>query len=173
MRFLILSLWAAVAVAHGADNSTSRILACAAVPADAARLSCYDGVARGLRSQPPPAAATGAPATAAPASAPAAAAVPRTPVADTGAAKRDFGLPPVKREIVEEVKSVKATVTATHHRPNGALVMELDNGQRWQQLGNADLGVQVGDSVTISRAMLGSFWMLPPSGRGSKVSRLR
>jgi hypothetical protein len=67
---------------------------------------------------------------------------------------------------------VKATVTATRHGPSGALVVELDNGQRWQQLGSADMGLQVGDSVTISRALLGSFWLAPPNGRGSKVSRL-
>ena len=159
MRYLILGLWAATACAYGADNSTSRILACATVSADAERLKCYDEVAKAMRSSPPAAVA------AAPAAAPA------TPA--PAAVARDFGLPPVKPEVVAEVKSVQATVTATHHRPNGALVIELDNGQRWQQLGSADMELKVGDSVTISRAMLGSFWLAPPSGRGSKVSRLQ
>ena len=162
MRFLILSLGAAAAIAYGADSSTSKILACADVPAEAARLSCYDGVARGLRSKSPPVAATAAPGTATPAPSMA------TPVAQT----REFGLPPVKAPPPDEIKSVTATVTATHHGRSGALVIELDNGQRWQQLGSADMGLQVGDSVTISRALLGSFWLAPPNGRGSKVSRL-
>jgi len=85
---------------------------------------------------------------------------------------REFGLPPVKAPPPDEIKSVQATVTATHHGPGGALVIELDNGQRWKQLGSADMGLKVGDSVTISRALLGSFWLAPPNGRGSKVSRL-
>ena len=86
---------------------------------------------------------------------------------------REFGLPLIKPSAEQEIKSVKAIVTATHPGPGGGLVIELDNGQRWQQLGSADMELQVGDSVTISRAMLGSFWLAPPSGRGAKVSRLR
>jgi hypothetical protein len=86
---------------------------------------------------------------------------------------REFGLPVIKPSSEQDIKLVKATVTATHHKPGGALVIELDNGQRWQQLGSADMELEVGDPVTISRAMLGSFWLAPPSGRGSKVSRLR
>jgi hypothetical protein len=168
MRFLILAFCAAAGLAYGADNSTSRILTCAKVSADAARLSCYDGVAKGLRASPPaampPAAAPG-PAAAAPATA--------APAPSGAAPARDFGLPPVKPSPVDEVKAVKATVTATHHRSNGTLIIELDNGQRWQQLGTADMGLQVGDSVTISRGLLGSFWLAPPSGRGSKVSRIQ
>jgi len=35
------------------------------------------------------------------------------------------------------------------------------------------MGLEVGDTVTISRAMLGSFWLAPPNGRGSKVRRLQ
>jgi hypothetical protein len=173
MRFLILGLWGAAAVAYGADNSTSRLLACAKVSADAERLSCYDELARGLRSPAaggaPVGSAATAPATTTPAPVPATSGSAATQASQA----REFGLPPVKAPPPDEVKSVKATVTATQHAPNGALVIELDNGQRWQQLGTADIGLQVGDSVTISRALLGSFWLAPPSGRGSKVSRLR
>jgi hypothetical protein len=167
MRFLILGLWAAAAVAYGADTATSRILACANVPTEAQRLSCYDEVAKGLRSQQSATSTAGAPATAPPAPQRAAPAQ-----AVTSATAREFGLPPVKQAPPGEIKSVKATVTATHHGSNGGLVIELDNGQRWQQLSTTDMGLDVGDSVTISRAMLGSFWLAPPSGRGSKVSRL-
>jgi len=194
MRFLILALWAAAAVAHGADNSTSRILTCAKLSADAERLSCYDDIAKGLRSQqsasPAPAAAAGALGTraasgaaasgpasgsaAAGAAAPSATPPGSAPAASAAATQaREFGLPLVKPAAVDEVKSVKAAVTATHHSPNGNLVIELDNGQSWRQVGTVDMGLEVGDSVTISRALLGSFWLAPPSGRGSKVSRLR
>lgn len=175
MRFLILGLWATAAVAYGAETSNSRILTCAKLPADAERLSCYDAVAKGLRSQqsaaPATAAASGAASGAGASGAATLRAAPAGPAAATPA--REFGLPPVKPEPVDEVKSVKATVTATHPRPNGGLIIELDNGQRWQQLGTVDMGLDVGDSVTISRALLGSFWLAPPSGRGAKVSRLQ
>jgi len=179
MRYLILGLWAVAAVAYGADNSTSRILACANVSADTERLSCYDELAKGLRSpagaavpgtSTPAAAAARTPATANPGPAPA---TPGPAALTSAPAAREFGLPPVKAPPPDEIKSVKATVTATHHRPNGVLVIELDNGQRWQQLGTADMGLAVGDAVTISRALLGSFWLAPPSGRGAKVSRLQ
>jgi len=164
MRFLIIVFLAAAAGAYGADNSTSRILACADVSGDAERLSCYDELARELRN---PATSTPAPPTRGSASA--------TPgsAASRQSQMREFGLPLIKPSAEQEIKSVKAIVTATHPGPGGGLVIELDNGQRWQQLGSADMELQVGDSVTISRAMLGSFWLAPPSGRGAKVSRLR
>jgi hypothetical protein len=52
-------------------------------------------------------------------------------------------------------------------------MLELDNGQSWQQLGTANLSLDVGDTVKISRAVLGSFWLSTPQNRGSKVTRLR
>ena len=41
-----------------------------------------------------------------------------------------------------------------------AMVLHLDNGQVWQQIGRAsgDLSLQVGDSVTIEEHM-GSYWL--------------
>jgi hypothetical protein len=71
------------------------------------------------------------------------------------------------------VKSVTARVAGVHHATDGAVIIDLDNGQRWRQNGSADMGLETGDTVTISRAMLGSFWLAPPNGRGSKVSRLQ
>lgn len=40
------------------------------------------------------------------------------------------------------------------------MVLHLDNGQVWQQIGRAsgDLTLRVGDSVTIERH-LGSYWL--------------
>jgi len=40
------------------------------------------------------------------------------------------------------------------------MVLHLDNGQVWQQVGRApgDLSLQVGDSVTIEKH-LGSYWL--------------
>jgi hypothetical protein len=158
MRFLILGLWAAAAFAYGADDPASRLLACAHVSADAVRLSCYDKLAAETATRQPTAPAAAAGSQHAPQQV-----VPR----------REFGLPTPQPAAVDVVKSVTAIVTAVHHKADGSVVVDLDNGQRWQQRGTADMGLDVGDTVTISRAMLGSFWLAPPSGRGSKVSRLQ
>ena len=54
---------------------------------------------------------------------------------------------------------VTAHVTSLDRSPN-AMVLHLDNGQVWQQIGRAsgDLTLREGDSVTIERH-LGSYWL--------------
>src|SRR3954471_13717949 len=106
MRFLVIGLWtaglwAAAAVAYGADNSTSRILACAQVSADAERLSCYDELARGLRSPsagtaPVGSAVAGFVAAAPPTDTPAPAPATSGSAATRASQTREFGLPLVK-----------------------------------------------------------------------------
>ena len=56
---------------------------------------------------------------------------------------------------------VTAHVASLDRSPN-SMVLHLDNGQVWQQIGRAsgDLTLRVGDSVTIERH-LGSYWLLP------------
>jgi hypothetical protein len=45
-------------------------------------------------------------------------------------------------------------------RSPDAMVLHLDNGQVWQQVGRAsgDLSLQAGDSITIEKH-LGSYWL--------------
>ena len=54
---------------------------------------------------------------------------------------------------------VTARVASLDRWPD-AMVLHLDNGQVWQQIGRAsgDLSLQVGDSVTIEKH-LGSYWL--------------
>ena len=54
---------------------------------------------------------------------------------------------------------VTAHVAGLDRWPN-AMVLHLDNGQVWKQIGHAsgDLSLQVGDSVTIEKH-LGSYWL--------------
>jgi hypothetical protein len=53
-------------------------------------------------------------------------------------------------------------------------VFALDNDQVWRQLASSgELLLHVGDVVTVSRAMLGSFWLETTTGRGCKVTRVR
>lgn len=76
----------------------------------------------------------------------------------------------VKRE---DLESVTATVRSLARAGDGSLLINLDNGQSWRQLSSADVLLRVGDSVTINRAVLGSFQMIVPSGRSAKVKRTR
>jgi hypothetical protein len=140
-----------------ADEVSSAVLVCAALGVDSERLACYDRLADRLHADknhsPPP--------------------VPPAP------AKEVFGLrapeKPTARKPVErsELESVSATVTSLHEHPHGGVTMELDNGQSWQQLGNTDLQLDVGDTVKISRAALGSFSITSPHKRVAKVTRVR
>jgi hypothetical protein len=54
---------------------------------------------------------------------------------------------------------VTAQIASLDRSPN-SMVLHLDNGQVWQQIGPAsgDLTLHVGDSVTIERN-LGSYWL--------------
>ena len=54
---------------------------------------------------------------------------------------------------------VTAQIAGLDRSPN-AMVLRLDNGQVWQQIGRAsgDLTLNVGDSVTIEEH-LGSYWL--------------
>jgi hypothetical protein len=72
-----------------------------------------------------------------------------------------------------EVKKIQAAIVAIGFAPNGHLLFTLDNGQVWRQLVvEGELLAKVGDSVTISRGLFGSFWLQAPSGRGCKVNRV-
>jgi len=74
----------------------------------------------------------------------------------------------------EELTSLTAHVKALHQDASGALVIDLDNGQRWRQIsGSSSPLLEVGHEVTITRAALDSFRMSTPSGRALKVKRVQ
>ena len=176
---LVLLLCLAIAQSsRAADTVTASVLACAKLAASE-RLSCYDQLAARLREQQSRDPASAGPATAAgstpprqpPAAAPRAATAAYPSTAPEPRIDAQFGLPrPVEHAASS---SITARVTAVHLTPQHRAIIELDNGQRWQELGNADLDLAIGDTVNISRAALGSFWLSAPSNRGAKVSRLR
>jgi hypothetical protein len=73
-----------------------------------------------------------------------------------------------------EVKHLTAKVVAITERPHAGFVATLDNGQIWVQNEMESLRViDVGDMVTIKPGMLGSFWLVGPSGRRTKAHRVQ
>jgi hypothetical protein len=73
-----------------------------------------------------------------------------------------------------DVTNIEAHIASLSLAANGRVVFTLDNGQVWRQLlTEGDLLAKPGDPVTISRALLGSYWLKLQSGRGCKVSRVQ
>jgi hypothetical protein len=96
--------------------------------------------------------------------------------------QQQFGLPEravVAQEVAAGTRSadankVDATVTKVVMAADRRQVYTFDNGQVWRQLTESgDLLAKAGDAATISRGLLGSYWLQIKGGRGCKVSRLQ
>jgi hypothetical protein len=73
-----------------------------------------------------------------------------------------------------ELQELRATVTKVAAKPHGELVLSLDNGQVWYEIqANSGIRVKTGDQVTIRSGALGSYSVVAPNGRSSKVTRVR
>jgi hypothetical protein len=142
---------------RAADEASSGVLACAALGVDSERLQCYDLLAARLHADKNHLSPPVAPA-------------PARELFGLRAAPEKPAPKPLERV---ELNSVSARVTSVRQRPQGGVLVELDNGQLWQQLGNRDLLLEVGDNVTIARAVLGSFSITTPHKRIAKVTRIR
>jgi len=182
-----------------AADSLDSLLACRALTDSAARLACFDRETAALATAPPPTAAVspnaGASpaATAAPASAAQTAVAPQagSTTATTAApvraapvldAQQSFGLSGSAIAAHEEaagsrpqkLAKIEARVVALALAGNGHTVFTLDNTQVWQQIeSDGDMLAKLGDSATISRGLLGSYWLQLKNGRGCKVTRMR
>jgi hypothetical protein len=158
---------------------SSGLVRCAGIAAPAARLACYDALAGRAPDSAAATADLSAPAAThhAPAHASAATANAQAALAAAAADPANFGLdmahvervPDAPTSVRGEVKSVSQGGGA-----GGRGTVQLDNGQVWQFTeSGADGRVQVGDTVTIKRAALGSFLLVPPSKRSFHVRRIR
>jgi hypothetical protein len=143
-----------------AAQPLSGLMACRMLTDDAARLACFDRESATLAGS-----ATTAP-----------------QVAPALNAKQQFGLPEhavVQKEIAagtrpSAVNTIEARVEQLSQTSDGRNVVTLDNQQVWRQLtADRDLLLKPGETVTISRGVLGSFWLETKQGRGTKVTRVR
>lgn len=82
-----------------------------------------------------------------------------TPAATTTEATAPPKPSPWKRFVGGSASKVTAHVASLDRSPD-SMVLHLDNGQVWQQIGPAsgDLTLRTGDSVTIEKH-LGSYWL--------------
>ena len=141
--------------------STAEFLACAPEKDDARRLACFDAAVDRARTAP---------------------ADPATAVAAVPLSKEErFGLHGgLKREKAQEVpelqelEQLQARVTKVSSKPHGELVVTLENGQVWTEIQpNSGARVKAGEQVTIKPGVLGSFLLVAPNGRSTKVTRIR
>ena len=157
---------AAMLVAAGSANAQATsneaslyqaLRACATLSADTERLACYDRIAGTLS----PAAVAGA--------------EPPSPEQMFGASRRlSRGAPPETATARELLDEISARVVELREHKDGSLMIELDNGQIWIDVGeHAELLLRTGDTVTISRAALGTFRLTTPTDRSARVRRVR
>lgn len=156
--------------------------ACVTVDDPSARLACYDkafgrvSLPAASVAAPQVTAGAGTPVSSPPtvgASAAAAAAVPKSdPIADFGLSeKAKLAKDPAKA--AEHPQSITAQVASVRALKYGELVVTLDNGQVWQQIeAQRSAVVRAGDTVTIRRAVLGSFTLVTKGGIATKVRRV-
>lgn len=186
---ILLSLVCAAPCRAAADplaDSLAGLLACRELTDAAARLACFDRETAALARAPaaPVAAsnAAAAPVTAAPITTPATP-TPATPTAPPLTPEQKFGLSPSSIAAKEEVAGthapketkLQARITALALAGDGRTLFTLDNSQVWRQLeaDGTDVMARLGDPVTISHGLLGSYWLQLKTGRGCKVKRLR
>ena len=158
---------------------------CSSVADDKSRLKCYDDQAHQNHKAP----AAPAPTASAPASAPApgaAHAQPKPPAAAASTkpatAAGDFGLDPgavrKKRaaenpELPQESDKVAARVKSVTTKAHGEYRITMDDGQVWdetQQSGK--FAPDVGETVTLRRALLGSYFLDRKAGATLRVRRV-
>lgn len=155
----------AVLIAFGASAQSTEapdplhpsLRACAVLKDDLERLACYDRAVETIASG----AATNAPA-----------ATPQDMFGmDPELSRETSKQEPVKRETLPEIT---AKVTGVRTSAIGQTLIELDNGQVWQPTEEKrTLVIKAGDSVTISRAALGTFRLVTSDKRSARVKRVR
>lgn len=74
----------------------------------------------------------------------------------------------------ERLQELVATVTDVQRRADGKHVVTLDNGQVWGERSlDAAFRVRAGDRVRIQAAAMGSYLMITPERRSTRVTRLQ
>ena len=162
------------------------VAACATQPDDSRRLACYDREVAGLTHRQASRAAQSPTDTASQVDSNAGASAqprPDSRALDDASAQDEFG---ANGEVLRKrskdsgaqpspLRRMTARVATIARRPGGWVVLHLDNNQVWEQSDDApDLGLQVGETVTIDKGILGAYWLTVQSHHAAiKVRRTR
>jgi hypothetical protein len=154
----LLGLWCMAGVGYSQERGNTDFAACEKIANDRERLSCYDRVqARSHADSKRPTVTTPAPDIS-----------PQSLFGVTAAVEAPAAAPRDK-----DIKSITAQVTELRQNGSGGVTVTLDNGQRWQQLEHADLLLQVGDRIKVSRGLFGAFYLMTPANRSAGVKRIQ
>lgn len=136
------------------------IKACTTIPRSAERLVCFDRAAQALMSGESSTSAEVEPA--------------KTQEEMFGIpAERPATLSAPSASQPSELESIRSEVQALRTAPDGALLIDLANGQVWRQEEEKQLLLKPGDTVKIVRGALKSFRMVTPAQRIARVRRIR
>ncbi|GKW53780.1 hypothetical protein NCCP2140_28330 [Pseudoalteromonas sp. NCCP-2140] len=154
----LVALLTITGTAQANEVNLQALQACTFVENDFNRLLCYDNVMAGkslskpaIKKQIEQPVASSAAATAAPV---AAASATNEQIVKTK--NEDFGL---EHKEVAKVNDdqISASVKSVRKAPYGELIIELENGQQWRQVGSDRLKLKVDDTVIIERGIFNSF----------------
>jgi hypothetical protein len=180
----IAAACAAVAVSQASAGPQEDLAACGAIADPTERLACYDRAA-GRPPAPAPSASRPAVATPAPTAPPPMVAAPASPAAAApsraGAAgqpaprpadAQSFGSYPAEHpKAVEVPQTLTVRVLKLGKTIDGRPTVTLEGGALWL-LDEKDPLLDVGDTVTISRGLFGSFLLETPTKRLHHVRRI-
>jgi hypothetical protein len=165
------------------QNLPPALIACAIEKKDKVRLECFDReVARVVQGAAGVAPAQSSPAQPAPAAPAVAATQPIPAPAAAGPASDEFGLSGelARKRRVEKGNEkpapaeLRAAVSKVSKKPYGEYVIELDNGQVWEQPEKkSSFDIKTGDTVRITPGAMGSYFLVVDSGGSTKVRRIR
>ncbi|BDF96105.1 hypothetical protein [Pseudoalteromonas sp. KAN5] len=142
---------------HANDVNLQALQACTFVENDFNRLLCYDNTMAGKSLSKPTTSKTLTPATNS--AAPAVAVTTGTAVASEQIVKtknENFGLEH-KEAAKDNDDEISAIVTSVEEAPYGELIINLDNGQQWRQIGSDSLRLTANDTIVIERGLFNSF----------------
>jgi hypothetical protein len=169
LKITLLLVCIAGALPCVAAEPLADLLACRSITDPDARLACFDRETAALADAP---AASLVPPLPAQSRAPA-------PVLD---AQQSFGLSGSAIAATEEAKGARppklakidSRIVGLSFTGNGRTLFTLENTEMWRQLeSDGDVMAKLGDVATISRGLLGSYWLQLKNGRGCKVTRIR
>ena len=162
-RFLLTLLLGSVTSVASAETIGDALAKCKRIDNSLERLICYDDVVaniRGMQGVSSEVSSVAVPVAKQTASSSVAAVADRSTgdVArqQSAAPASDFGLQK-KREA--ESDGVSATIVSVSKTALGKYKMTLDNGMVWQQTDSTIFLPREGDTVTVERGMLGSFYL--------------